>query len=190
MMKIVSLLLLCISLPIISVANINKFDEITSFIKTQEGFLELPKYDVTQYSIGYSTSVEYAKRHGYNGGRISKAKADYILQRRVLDVSLELKREFPEIGSYPESIQMALHSVYFNCPAIVGQNLKQLLNSRDYAAAAREIAWGHCPKGNQLGLINRRFREANLICEQMGYPLLQTPTTVGEFYKRKPWNLV
>ena len=93
------------------------------------------------------------------GQPMSQAQAGRFVQQRAVQQDIpELGRLIPSYPQLPDSARLALLSMYWNSPKLVGPKLRQFIQKEDWPAATGEIAYGH--SGTLPGLIKRRIFEA------------------------------
>ena len=62
------------------------------FIKDHEGFIEYPKWDYSQYTVGYGTRYDPANAPIKISSPITEAEADYLLRHMLADFEAVLER--------------------------------------------------------------------------------------------------
>ena len=154
-------------------------DDISKFIMEMEGFSAEPYLLDGVWHIGYGTVVASRVMQS-----VTVDKAALMLKNRLFEDRLRLSALIPEFNSFPPSVIKATHSAYYNTPALVGPFYRGYLSHSDWENASNELAWGHTPK-QYYGLVVRRVKEANLIREDMGIPLLNTPASLEAFQQVK-----
>jgi GH24 family phage-related lysozyme (muramidase) len=181
------LIMLFIAAPILKAQ-----DMAVEEIMKSEGFSASAYSDVTQQSIGYGTSVERARKYGWEGNTMSKAEAERILRLCIQEEASFLRKKI-NFDSLPLKARVALLSMSYNTRALIGPKLCKYIKDRNWYSAVMEIAYGHDPKG-MLGLIKRRFREARLFRDGFNAdtPLInnaersvQAFKTYKRYYKQK-----
>ena len=143
-----------------------------TFIMREESFSPAPYGDYGQHSVGYGTSVAYARSVGWTGNTISEKEAVGVLFIRLINDRSQLEILIPGFCEMPIGVIVATHSAFYNCPALVGPNYRGYLSKGDWDSASKELAYNHTPKG-LIGLIHRRVREANRIRTSIGLPKLK-----------------
>jgi len=102
---------------------------------------------------------EPAVRGWQAGQPMSQAQAGHFVQQRALLQDIpSLRRKLPTYSQLPESSRLALLSMHWNSPKLVGPNLQRFIQEKNWPAASGEIAYGH--SGTLPGLIKRRIFEA------------------------------
>jgi GH24 family phage-related lysozyme (muramidase) len=161
------------------------------FIKSYEGMLSTPKKDISKCVdmkvVGYSTTVEFARKKGWRGSRMTEEEAARIARAKIKENEFRLFSIIPRIANFPKGIAVAIHSAYYNSPSLLGPKFTKFINRGDIDKASRELAWGHNPREFD-GLVKRRFAEANLMRTAAKLPPLYTPSSVNEFAKLKKEN--
>ena len=150
-----------------------------------EGFSATIYPDGTQCSIGYGTSLEYAKAHGFVGTEISDEEALSLLRIRINEEYAYLDRKIANFHTFEPEARAALISTAYNTHALIGPKLTAHLEHERYVDASVELALGHNPKG-KFGLVKRRFSEARLLAAGFQIELpIETPSNLDEFEQMK-----
>lgn len=153
-----------------------------------EGYRPEPYEDCGQFSVGYGLDTRWMVAHGYPIRHVSRAVATKALDERLDEELAALSKTFPGFEALPAGVQQALCSARYNCPALIGPILRGHVRARDWERASLELAYGHDPKG-KLGLVRRRFAEANLIRADHGLATLVAPKNMVQFeYTKALWQ--
>lgn len=153
-------------------------------LKELEGFSPRPYSDHGQTSIGYGTDKDFAEKVlGKRISTITRAESDKVLRERVNTEIDSLRKELPGFDGYPECVRESLVCVRYNCPELIGPNVKSFCSNKDWKGLQKEIAFGF-KDGNLYGLVVRHFKEANNLSSITGVTL-KVPKNLQEFRKQK-----
>lgn len=101
--------------------------------------------------------------------RLTKAQCLALLKYTLQYNQSLLEKQIMQFQKLPLGLQIAMHSMWYNSPALIGPNMKHIL--RDYIASGNQIYLLDCiceiecnsnPANSEyyLGLQNRRYKEA------------------------------
>ena len=140
-----------------------------AFIKTQEGFTDTAYVDVSQMSIGYGCSTEYARKYGFSTTSITEEEADQLLIYVIAEMEQKLDAFLEENSISLNATQYdALVSFTFNVGTswiTSSSRLARLLISGSYSEnefASAMGVWCHVGQEIHSGLILRRIGEIKL----------------------------
>ena len=161
------------------------------FVSTMEGTNYLkPSGDLeNQLSISYSIKVSRAHELGYTEGCLTKEESNELFLRALDQEVNWLNNHVDSSWTNNPLVATALISMSYNSHKLIGPHVKQYIKEGDYEELSLEMAYGwdiYKPKPSvRMGLIRRRFAEANYIRRRFGLKELPVPKSVAEFNTSK-----
>lgn len=148
-------------------------EECIELIKKMEGYLDKPKWDVAQNSIGYGCSTEYAKKYGFSTEYLSKSDADTLMRLVIIEMENKLDKFLLKYEIDLNQHQYdALVSFTYNVGSMwmkTDSRLGELLIAGDYTDNEFASALGvYCHVGSgedaevDANLVDRRIREIKM----------------------------
>jgi len=148
-------------------------DACIEMIKTMEGYISSPKWDVAQHSIGYGCNTTFAKKYGFDTDYLSKDAAHelmlFVLEGMEKDLNAFLTKYDISVNQYQYD---ALISFTYNLGKswmTPNTRLAQLLIDGRYTVNEFASAFGvycHIGTGSEAevdpNLVDRRIREIKL----------------------------
>ena len=142
-------------------------------IKSLEGYIDAPRWDVAQYSIGYGCSTDFAKNYGFSSEYLSKSAAHELMCYVVDSLEAELLEFIDKHGITLNQYQFdALLSLTYNVGTDwmdANTRLAKLLISGEYTVNEFASAFGiYCHIGTGTDavidshLVSRRIQEIKL----------------------------
>ena len=138
-------------------------------IKDLEGFISTAYMDVSQYSIGYGCSTEYAKKYGFSTTSITREEADQLIVYVIAEMEEKLDTFLDTYSiSLSDTQYDALISFTFNVGSswmTSSSRLAQLLIDGSYSENELASAMGvWCHVGTEVNdiLVVRRIQEIKL----------------------------
>ena len=138
-------------------------------IKELEGFIGTAYMDVSQYSIGYGCSTEYAKKYGFSTTSITREEADQLIVYVIAEMEEKLDTFLDTYSiSLSDTQYDALISFTFNVGSswmTSSSRLAQLLIDGSYSENELASAMGvWCHVGTEVNdiLVVRRIQEIKL----------------------------
>ena len=129
--------------------------EIIKFIKNQEKFSPTVYKDGKGIpTIGYG----FTKKKYLNMAPMSKAQADSIFSKEIINYQNEAKQQIPQYNSLPENLKQILTSYVYNAGS-VGPKFKDAVSNQDWNKAIKELDAGYNDTIKNPGLRTRRTRE-------------------------------
>jgi len=178
------IIITCFILGLVLMPTLSKATNIaTTFVAGFEGYVATPYNDHGQMSIGHGLSVVWCKSHGYSVTHQSKAVALKALSQRLDEEEARLNK-LTGFSSLKKRAKIALISMRYNCPGLIGPNIRKFIQTKDWYHLSMEVACGHNPHG-LYGLVRRRFTEANLIRLSYGFNPMSIPRDMDAFKSYK-----